>query len=166
MEVSLLTYRLSDFMNQIAENQMEELDNKEKIHNERLMRQNQISRMGMVSYSKNAYDRKMARMESVNNISGLKKRNKENEPCNEKEKTKQQKKMGAVWGAAKSFKNITDKDADSMYEAKTMDKPLVAPQKNKFMKVAKFAVMINQVSQGRGICTCSSLDAKCDIHDS
>ena len=163
MEVSLLTYRLADFMKQISANQMEEIVNKERIHNERLMSQDQRSRM--VSYNKTGfqYDAKKA---NGKNIVALKKRDKENQPCTEEEKIKQQKKLGTIWGASKNFKNIIDKDAESINKAKNFDKTVIAPTKNKFMKAAKIAVLISQVKQGRDICTCSSLDAKCYIHDS
>ena len=36
---------------------------------------------------------------------------------------------------------------------------------NKFLKAAKMAAVISSVKFGRDICTCSSLDAKCAVHD-
>ena len=134
-------------MNQISANQMEALANSEKMHNERLMRQDQISRMGMLSLNKRATSLKVARMASVKHIVTLKQGNKENQLCNEDEKIKQ-------------------KDADSMNKVKSLDKAVVAPPRSKFMKVAKVAALISQIKQGRDICTCSSLDASCRVHDS
>ena len=166
MEASLLTYRLTDFMKQIAANQMEQLVNKERMHNERLMSQDQISRRGKMSYNKSAYDLKMDKMAPIKNIVTPKKGNKENQPCNEEGKIRQHKKLGAVLGAAKNFKNVADKDADSMTKVNLVEKQVVVPTRSKFLKVAKIAVMISQVKQGRDICTCSSLDAKCLLHDS
>ena len=60
-------------------------------------------------------------------------------------------------------KNINDKDSDSK---KGLDKGVVVPTNNKFLKAAKTAALISKLKQGRDICTCSSLDAKCYIHDS
>ena len=37
---------------------------------------------------------------------------------------------------------------------------------NKFFKAAKVAVMVSGVAKDRNICTCSSLDASCHLHDS
>ena len=145
MEVSSQTYRLADIMKQVNANLMEELVTKEKMHNERL-------------------NLKMARKSPYNSPS-LKKRNKETESWMEsEEKLKQQKKLGNVWSAARSFRKITDKDADFMNKSKTLDKTAVGP--TKFMKAAKIAIMINQVREDRGMCTCYSLDSKCSLHDS
>ena len=152
MEFSLQTYRLADIMKQISANQMDEIVKKEKMHNERV-----------------ANDLKMGRYALVKNRVASNMRNIENEPCNEEEKIKKQKKLGTVWNAAKSFRNNTDKDADSMNKAKSLDKTEVVP--TKFMKAAKIAVMISHVKAGSGErwtkdCTCYSLDAKCYLHDS
>ena len=145
---------------------MEQLVNKERIHNQRLMSQDQISRMGIISYNKSAYDLKTAKMAPIKNIVTSNKGNKENQPCNEEGKVKQQPKLGTVWGAAKNFKNVADKDAYSMTKLNPVEKQVVVPTRSKFLKAAKFAVTISQVKQGRDICTCSSLDAKCVVHDS
>jgi hypothetical protein len=152
-------------MNQITANQMEELVNKERMHNERLMSQDKISRM--VSYNKDAFahDATKAKIAYVKNIVALQKGDKENQPCNQEDKMKHQNKLRIVWSASKKFKSITGKDSDSMNKAKTLDKEVVAPMKNKFMKAAKITVMISQVKRAHDGCTCWSLDAKCHIHD-
>ena len=160
MEVGLLTYRLSDFMNQISANQMEEIVNKQRMHNERFMSQGKV--LGMGSYNKSDFenDAKKARTASNKNIGSLKKRDKENQqPCNQEEKIIQQNKFGMVWSASNSFKSITDRDADSMNKETTLDKAVVVPKKNAFMRAAKLANSLKR-------CTCSSLDSKCYIHDS
>jgi hypothetical protein len=45
MGMNLLTYRLTDYMNQAAANQMEEIVRKEKIRNETLLTQDQSAWM-------------------------------------------------------------------------------------------------------------------------
>ena len=45
MGMNLLTYRLTDYMNQVAANQMEEIVRKEKIRNETLLTQDQSAWM-------------------------------------------------------------------------------------------------------------------------
>ena len=105
MEPELLTYRLSDFMKQIAANQMEELVNKEKMQNEQLMRQDQRSRMIL----KNKNDVKKPRHTSFKDIMSMKNKDKENQTSGEDEKIKPQKNLRALLGVSRSFrKNIDD----------------------------------------------------------
>ena len=157
MEVDLLTYRLSDFMNKIAEKHMEELVKKEKIQNEMLMSQAERSRM--VLNNKNNCEKK-TKTASFKDIMGMKKGDRENQTIGYEEKTKTQKNLGSMFRVSRSFKSNIDKDA-----SKGSDKVIPA-SKAKFLKAAKFAVMISQVKQGHDICTCSSLDATCKMHDS
>ena len=154
METDLLTYRLTDFMNQIAANQIAEMVNREKLQNEQLMSQDERSRL-MVNNQRNVANK--AKKASFKDIMSINEIEKEPETSSQEDKMKQPRKIGSLWTVSRSFKN-------NLAKSKELEKVVPQP-KAKFLRAAKIAVMISQVKQGRVICTCSSLDAKCSIHD-
>ena len=158
MEMDLLTNRLADFMKQVAENQMQELINKEKFQNEKLISQDEHTRI--VAKSKidlaRQEDRKMKAKEkgiSFRDLMG--KKNEENKSNIDEKKVQQQRKFGALMGVSSSIrKNLEEKE----------NRAKIA--RTKFLKAAKMTVFVNSVKQGQVICTCNSLDEKCAKHDS
>ena len=145
--MDLLTYRLTGFMHEIEEKQIEEIIKKERLQREQLINRNNCTQ-------------KSSQPSSIKSLMYMKKKEKENNIC-EEERLKR-KKIGAVslWNSSRK-KNAENKDPESTKgKSKTVDK-----SKNRFLNAAKMAVLISQVKQGRDICTCESLDANCKLHD-
>lgn len=163
--MDLLTYRLSALMNQVAENQIAELIDKDKIQQQRLMEKEQRSKMlSFKTTSESFFQAKHHRPTSIRNLIAAKKKAKEEEERKAEEDAKNAEKirkvatLSTIWGSKKNL----DKNND-----KTNPKgPSTSAVTNKFQKAARFAALMSTVKQNRDLCTCESLDAKCKIHDS
>ena len=152
METDLLTYRLSHFMNQISDRQIELLIEKDRNEQERL-RQSKKSMIGFHN-SKSSADHSREYKAVKNAVLLTKKRY---ELTNEEaEKAKPKKvELGTILGATNKFSSAIKKEGS---ETKR-------PIRNAFFKAAKMAVLINTVKDGKKVCTCESLDSKCLVHD-
>ena len=159
--MDLLTYRLSALMNQVAENQIAELIDKDKIQQQRLMEKEQRSKMLSYKTSESFFQAKHHRNTSIRNLIAAKKKEEERkaeQDANNAEKIKKVATLSTIWGSKKNL----DKNND-----KTNPKgPSTSSMTNKFQKAARFAALMSTVKQNRDLCTCESLDAKCKIHDS
>ena len=163
--MELLTDRLSFLMNQVAKNQIEEIVSKEKLQRQLVIEKEQRSKMLSYKATESLYHMKQQRTSNLRNLMSSRKKKDEPEPeqveNNEENKVKKITTISSIWGAKKTFEKLTSEKGGSAKSQK------VAPAAmNKFQKAARFAVLINSVKQGREICTCESLDAKCAIHDS
>ena len=184
-----LTNRLSVLIDQVAENQIEELINHDRMQKERLMMERE-QRAKMKISSKKAEDMiylmkhqpRVGNRDSLisNSISTIAKQN-DNQKSSSKpegrdggksDAIKRVATLGSIWGSKKgvlepasSVNGVDKKSAIKMQTAKSEHEVTSRSTNNKFKKMAKFTVLLNSVKQGRDICTCESLDAKCKIHD-
>ena len=143
--MELLTHRLSALMNEVAENQIAELVDKDREQKQRMVEREQRSKMLSYKTTNTFAQLKPQRNTSLRGAFGKQRNNKE-------EKTEQVRKaatLATVWGSKQSKEDKSNDKGD----------------KKSFLKVAKLAVLMSSVTQGREICTCESLDAKCKIHD-
>ena len=153
-QIDLLTYRLSDFMTQISDNQIAQLIEKDRKEHEKL-RQAKRSMMHFDT-QKSSTDYSMG-YGAVKAAAILTKKRYTLGQGQEVEKTRPKKvELGTLWGVSNKFKSRASKDSSDT-------KPSTA--KNAFFKAAKMAVLINHVKDGKSVCTCESLDSKCVVHD-
>ena len=146
--MELLTNRLSALMNEVAENQIAELVDKDREQKQRMVEREQRSKMLSYKTTNTFAQFKPQRNTALRGAFGKQRKDKE-------EKTEQVRKaatLATVWGSKQSKEDKVDKANEK-------------GDKKSFLKVAKLAVLMSSVTQGREICTCESLDAKCKIHD-
>ena len=159
--MDLLTYRLSALMNQVAENQIAELIDRDKIQQQRLMEKEQRSKMLSYKTSESFFQVKHHRNTSIRNLIAAKKKEEERkaeQDANNAEKIKKVATLSTIWGSKKNL--------DKNNEKTNPKGPSTSAMTNKFQKAARFAALMSTVKQNRDLCTCESLDAKCKIHDS
>jgi len=161
VNMDLLTYRLSALMNQVAENQIAELIDRDKIQQQRLMEKEQRSKMLSYKTSESFFQVKHHRNTSIRNMIAAKKKEEERkaeQDANNAEKIKKVATLSTIWGSKKNL--------DKNNEKTNPKGPSTSAMTNKFQKAARFAALMSTVKQNRDLCTCESLDAKCKIHDS
>lgn len=165
--MELLTDRLAMLVEQVAENQMAELINKERLQQQRIMERSQ--REKMISFQQLAAANQ-ARRTRKPIFAFKKKEEQKSEPKEEEQKTNDETpkvpKITAVcdiWGVSKKFKSKGGKAEESNEHTKA-DTPAKL-NLSKFKKVAKMTVLMSSLKQGHEICTCENLDAKCKVHD-
>ena len=154
--MELLTHRLSALMNQVAENQIAELVDKDRLQQQRLMEKEQRSKMLSYKTSDQFFQARQHRNNmSIRNVLAKKKEDdSKNSERDTAEKIRKVATLSSIWGAKKAIEKPISKG------------PATPSAANKFQKVARFAALISSVKQGRDLCTCESLDAQCKIHDS
>ena len=163
--MELLTDRLSFLMNQVAQNQIEEIVTMDKMQKQRLLEKEQRSKMLSYKTAESLYHIKQHRTSSIRGMISSRKKKEEQEEEENNEENKAKPKiatLSSIWGAKKTFeKGAADKGGNTKsHKVEKVEAPT-----SKFKRAAKFAVLINSVKQGRDICTCESLDARCKIHD-
>ena len=157
-----LTERLSFLMNQVAQNQIEEIISKDKLQKQQLMEKEERAKMLCYKTTESLYHHQSMKQHRNSNLRNLiPSRKKKDEPEEDEEnKVKKITTLSSIWGAKKTFEKYPSEKGGSTKPQK------VEPATSKFQKAAKFTVLINSMKQGRDVCTCESLDAKCKIHDS
>ena len=160
--MDLLTYRLAALMNQVAENQISELIDKDKLQQQRFMEKEQRAKMLSYQTSETFFQAKQNRHTSIRNLIA-KKREEEERAKQEKienaEKIRKVATLSTIWGSKKTMDKTSEK-----FNSKATNSSSSAT--NRFQKAAKFAALMSTVKQNRELCTCESLDAKCKVHDS
>ena len=166
--MELLTNRLARLAQQVAENQMAELINKENIQQERLLERSQ--REKMLSFQAMAAQNQFRR--NASSTVAFRKKEQQKRELKEKEQKPVESSSSVVkittacdiWGLSKKTKTSQSNKEDDLKES---DKETTATRLNfgKFRKVAKTMVLIESIKEGKAVCTCESLDAKCKVHD-
>jgi hypothetical protein len=152
---TLLTNRLTNWMNQVGANQMEMIISREKIHNEKLVTQDQLTRIA----AKNKIE--LLRIEErKSKLIGFRdlmsKQNDESQSTLDMDKAHQaQKKFGALMGVSSGFRKNLEEKENRAKLART-----------RFSKATRMTVLINSLKGSQVICTCSSLEVNCAKHDS
>lgn len=173
--MELLTYRLATLMDQVAENQIAELINKDRLQKKLLMeqaqRQNMRSHQAIAALNQPKKFRRP--MLSFKKKEEQKDIPKQDDLTNDEEKTKDPKiaTIGSIWGLSKKSKDNINNGGGIDENPKTIDeKPKILAKEevalSKFRKAGRITALICSIKQGREICTCESLDATCKIHDS
>ena len=165
--MELLTDRLAALMKQVADNQIAELVNKDRLQKQRLVERSQRTKMmsyqtvGVLNRPKQfrrpilSFQKKEEPKVVINQAAHT---NVGERPTEPKIAT-----IGSIWGISKKAKDNLPTGGNIGEKPKRTEKE--AAPLNKFRKVAQMTVLINSIKQGRDICTCESLDAKCKIHD-
>ena len=158
--MELLTSRLTVMMNQVAENRMMDIIDQDRFEKQRMIERQQRSRMLAYNTNDPFYNLQEQRQASVDRRpTRNKKREKEEkakEQSAEDNKVKKISTLVTIWG------NRPSRDQKGTVKDDNNEK---TKGPNKFLKAAKMAAVISSVKFGRDICTCSSLDAKCAVHD-
>ena len=162
--MELLTYRLSTLVSQVAENRMAELIKREKLQKQRLIEQ--VKREKMKKYQAKIQAKNEKRPISSNK----RKDGQKFSPNREGITNKQVRPKDANMATVGMFLNLPKNSKEGMDEGKDLGENLKAPSGvedpfNRFRKIARKTALINALKQGRDICTCSSLDAICKVHD-
>ena len=157
-KMELLTSRLTLMMNQVSESRMMDIIDQDRFEKQRMIERHQKSRM--LSYDTNDpfYNLQEQRQASVDRRKVRNKKKEEHAKAqrNEDNKVKKISTLVTIWG------NRPSREQKGSIKDDNNEKP---KGPNKFLKAAKMAAVISSVKFGRDICTCSSLDAKCAVHD-
>ena len=170
--MELLTDRLAMLVEQVAENQMAELINKEKLQQQRIMERSQREKMLSFQVMAAQNQERRTRRPTFNG----KKRDERNDDIKKQEPKVNEEQMKLVtvakvatvcdiWGSNKT-KSKTDKGDDTNDPTKQDTEPKPKPKPNLFRKIAKTTVLMGMLKQGHDICTCEDLNSKCKVHDS
>ena len=155
-KMELLTSRLTLMMNQVSESRMMDIIDQDRFEKQRMIERHQKSRM--LSYDTNDpfYNLQEQRQASVDRRKVRNKKKEEHAKAqrNEDNKVKKISTLVTIWGNTRDQKGPGKDDGTEKTKGP-----------NKFLKAAKMAAVISSVKFGRDICTCSSLDAKCAVHD-
>ena len=155
-----LTSRLTLMMNQVSENRMAEIIDQDRFEKQRIIECPQKSRLLLHDKSYPYYNIKehrrlsLERRQSRGSSIHKKKDKKAKDEIAEDNKVKKISTLVTIWGNARDQKGPGKDDGTEKTKGP-----------NKFLKAAKMAAVISSVKFGRDICTCSSLDAKCAVHD-
>ena len=157
-----LTSRLTLMMNQVSENRMAEIIDQDRFEKQRVIECPQKSRMILHDKSYPYYNIKehrrlsLERRQSRGSSIHKKKDKKAKDEMAEDNKVKKVSTLMAIWG------NRPARERKESVKDENIEK---AKGPNKFLKAAKTAAVISSLKFGRDICTCSSLDATCAVHD-
>ena len=121
----------------------------------------------MLEYDANDpfYNLQGQRQASVNRLPNRNKKKEEHAKAqrNEDNKVKKISTVVTIWGNTRDQKGLGN-DAGNE-KPKGPNKFLKAAKREQLKEQLREAAVISSVKFGRGICTCSSLDAKCAVHD-
>ena len=159
LRMELLTSRLTVMMNQVSESRMMEIIDQDRFEKQRIIERQQRSRMLVYNTNDPFYNLQEQRQAVARRPTRNKKKEEQaKEQMAEDNKVKKISTIGALslWG------NRTSRDQKGTIKDDNNEKP---KGPNKFLKAAKMAAVISSVKFGRDICTCSSLDARCAVHD-
>ena len=181
-KMELLTDRLAILVEQVAEHQIEELINKEKLQQERLIQKSQ--RTDMLAFHRQYQEssteaRKARRLTLASNKRGAPDATKSSSNDGQSDGSKASggpKKMAticSIWGLGALTKNKSNKTdqsgsgggGSSKQEEAKCDKSSKINM-DKFRKAAKMTVVLNSLKQGIEVCTCEDLNTPCKVHDS
>ena len=156
-KMEVLTSRLTLMMNQISESRMMDIIDQDRFEMFREIERHQKSRMLVCDTNDPLYNLQEQRQASVGRrlVRNKKKEEHAKAQRNEDNKVKKISTLVTIWENTRDLKGLGKDDGN--------EKP---KGPNKFLKAAKMAAVISSVKFGRDICTCSSLDAKCAVHDS
>ena len=180
--MELLTNRLVMLVEQVAENQMADLINKEKIQKQRISERSQ--RETMLSFELQAAENQARRSKKSSNLATLQRsaltRSAFGGSILQRQavKDKDQDKDGNnttkittvcdIWGLSKKVKEAKE----GMNKTSKKDDPNDIGDGNqpkinvsKFRKAAKLTVLLESMKEGKAVCTCENLDARCKLHD-
>ena len=157
-KMELLTSRLTLMMNQVSESRMMDIIDQDRFEKQRMIERHQKSRM--LSYDTNDpfYSLQEQRQASVDRRKVRNKKKEEHAKAqhNEDNKVKKISTLMTIWG------NRPARERKESVKDENIEK---TKGPNKFLKAAKTAAVISSLKFGRDICTCSSLDATCAVHD-
>ena len=177
--MELLTNRLVMLVEQVAENQMADLINKEKMQKQRISERAQ--RETMLSFELQAAENQARRSKKSSNLATLQRSTftrsafggniLQKQAIKEKDQDKDCTKITTVcdiWGLSKKAKeakegmnkNIKTDDPNDISDS---NKPKL--NVSKFRKAAKLTVLLESLKEGKAVCTCENLDARCKVHD-
>lgn len=157
-----LTSRLTLMMKEVSENRMAEIIDQDRFEKQRITECPQKSRLLLYDKNYPYYNIKEHRRLSLERRQGRgssfhkKKDKKTKDEIAENNKVKKISKLMTIWG------NRPSRERKESVKDENIEK---AKGPNKFLKAAKMAAVISSVKFGRDICTCSSLDATCAVHD-
>ena len=156
--MELLTSRLTVMMNQVSENRMMDIIDQDRFEKQRMIERQQRSRMLLYNTNDPFYNIQEQRQASVDRRATRNKKKEEQAKPKDAEDSKVKKisTLVTIWG------NRPSREQKGSIKDDNIEKP---KGPNKFLKAAKMAAVISSVKFGRDICTCSSLDAKCAVHD-
>ena len=158
-KMELLTSRLTLMMNQVSESRMMDIIDQDRFEKQRMIERHQKSRM--LSYDTNDpfYNLQEQRQASVHRRQVRNKKKEENTKAqrNEDNKVKKISTLVTIWGNTRDQKGPGKDDINEK-----------AKVPNKLLKAAKISAVISKFAInkfGRDICTYSSLDPKCAVHE-
>ena len=156
-KMEVLTSRLTLMMNRISESRMMDIIDQDRFEMFREIERHQKSRMLVCDTNDPLYNLQEQRQASVGRRLVRNKKKEENAKAqrNENNKVKKISAVVTIWGDTRDQKGLGNDAGNEKSKGP-----------NKFLKAAKMAAVISSVKFGRDICTCSSLDAKCAVHDS
>ena len=177
--MELLTNRLVMLVDQVAQNQMADLINKEKIQKQRISERAQ--RETMLSFELQAAENQARRSKKSSNLATLQRSALtrsafggsvlQKQAIKEKDQDKDCTKITTVcdiWGLSKKVKEAKE----GMNKTTKKDDPNDIGDSNqpkinvsKFRKAAKLTVLLESMKEGKAVCTCENLDARCKLHD-
>ena len=171
--MELLTDRLSILVEQVAEHQIEELINKEKLQQQRIIGGSQGEKF--ISYkaiaAANQAKRSKPTVVATKKNEEQQEEKKQDDKKDEPAKTAKAATVNAIWGLAKmaasNHKNDkNEKGADKGDKGKQATTQAANPMKpNAFKSVAKKLVVFSALKGKRDVCTCEDLNSKCKVHD-
>lgn len=177
--MDLLTNRLVMLVEQVAENQMVDLINKEKIQKQRISERSQ--RETMLSFELQAAENQARRSKKSSNLATLQRSALngsafrgnilQKQAIKEKGQDKDCTKITTVcdiWGLSKKGKEVKEgmnknSKIDDHNDISDSNKPKL--NVSKFRKAAKLTVLLESLKEGKAVCTCENLDARCKVHD-
>ena len=177
--MELLTNRLVMLVEQVAENQMADLINKEKLQKQRISERAQ--RETMLSFELQAAENQARRSKKTSNLATLQRSAftrsafggniLQKQAIKEKDQDKDCTKITTVcdiWGLSKKVKEAKEgmnknSKIDDQNDFGDGNKPKL--NVSKFRKAAKLTVLLESMKEGKAVCTCENLDARCKVHD-
>ena len=168
-KMELLTSRLTLMMNQVSESRMMDIIDQDRFEKQRMLERHQKSRM--LSYDTNDpfYNLQEQRQASVDRRKVRNKKKEEHAKAqrNEDNKVTKISTLVTILGNTRDQKAPEKGNGNEKPKGpnKLLKAFLKAAKREQLREQLREAAVISSVKFGRDICTCSSLDAKCAVHD-
>ena len=164
-KMELLTSRLTLMMNQISESRMMDIIDQDRFEMFREIERHQKSRMLVYDTNDPFYNLQEQRQASVGRRLVRNKKKEEHAKAQRNEDNK----VTKISTLVTILENTRDQKAlekgDGNEKPKGPNKLMKAAKREQLKEKLREAAVISSVKFGRDICTCSSLDAKCAVHD-
>ena len=168
-KMKLLTSRLTLMMNQISESRMMDIIDQDRFEMFREIERHQKSRMLVYDTNDPFYNLQEQRQASVGRrlVRNKKKEEHAKAQRNEDNKVTKISTLVTILGNTGDQKALEKGDGNEKPKGqnKLMKAFLKAAKREQLKEKLREAAVISSVKFGRDICTCSSLDAKCAVHD-